>query len=366
MNNPPFHDLTPRTQRTIRPDRGDAGHRLDQVLLRHLSDRPDASRTRIQHWIRSGDVTVGGGGAEAPPYAGAARVVTRVAARVPGDAVIEVALPALPPRGPHRAEAVPLAVLYEDEHLLAIDKPAGMVVHPSLGHASGTLVNALLAYAQSWPAGARPTLVHRLDKLTSGVLLVSKSEVAHTRLMSAMTARAIDKDYLAIVAGCVRRRHGEIALPVQRDPADRRRMVASMRSGRPSVTRYVRLARSTGRRAGLSVLQCRLVTGRMHQIRVHLQAAGWPLLGDPVYGPPRTLRFDAARLEEAVRRLTRQALHSWRIALAHPISGAQLQIVAPVPSDLAGVLAAAGVREEALGLPSGRTPRQAPRAGLGP
>jgi 23S rRNA pseudouridine1911/1915/1917 synthase len=333
VNNPPFHDLTPRTPRTIRPDRGDAGHRLDQVLLRHLSDRPDASRTRVQAWIRSGDVTVG------------TRPVTRVAARVPGGAVIEVALPALAPRGPHRPEAVPLAVLYEDEHLLAIDKPAGMVVHPSLGHASGTLVNALLAYASSWPAGTRPTLVHRLDKLTSGVLLVSKSEIAHARLMSAMSARAIDKDYLAIVSGCVRRARGEIALPVQRDPADRRRMLASVRSGRPSVTRYLRLARSTGRRAGLSVLQCRLVTGRMHQIRVHLQAAGWPLLGDPVYGPPRALRFDAVGLNEVVRRLSRQALHSWRVALAHPISGAQLQIVAPVPGDLAAVLAAAGVSD---------------------
>jgi 23S rRNA pseudouridine1911/1915/1917 synthase len=317
--------------RTFRPDRGDAGHRLDHVLLRQLNDRRDASRTQIQRWIRGGRVSVGG------------RVITRVAARVPAGAMVAVSLAPEPARPPHAGEAIPLSILYEDAHLLAVDKPSGMVAHPSFGHARGTLVNALLWLARDWPAGSRPGLVHRLDRHTSGVVLVSKTSTSHARLARALADRRVEKDYLAVVAGRVTRARGDIVLGVMRDPGDRRRMVASPVSGRPSVTRYVRIARSVGRRAGVSVLRCRLVTGRMHQIRVHLATAGWPIVGDAVYGPPSDWRIEDAAMQEAVRRFARQALHAWRVAFTHPVTGARVEIVAPLPDDIRHLLDVCGI-----------------------
>jgi 23S rRNA pseudouridine1911/1915/1917 synthase len=308
-------------------DRGDAGRRLDHVLARHLADRPDASRTRIQQWIRAGEVTVDGRG------------VSRVAARVPPGAEVAVRLPPLRQKRRPEGEPIPLDILFEDGHLLAVNKPAGLVVHPSFGHASGTLMNALLWHARSWP-GSRPSLVHRLDKHTSGVLLVAKSPEVHASLTRASAARGIEKHYLAVVLGRVPRARGEITLGLTRDPHDRRRVIASPHAGRPSLTRYERIARSRVQRPGLTLLRCTLLTGRMHQIRVHLAASGWPIVGDPVYGPARVPTFDNARLTALVRGFSRQALHAWRLAFVHPVTGTPVEIVAPVPADMAGLIAA--------------------------
>jgi 23S rRNA pseudouridine1911/1915/1917 synthase len=323
--------------RTFRADRGDAGQRIDHVLRRHLADRPDATRSRIQAWIRRGLVAVNG------VRAG------KVAHRIAMNDDVRVGLPVLAERRPHQPEAMPLAVLHEDDHLLVIDKPPGLVVHPSFGHASGTLMNALSWRARDWPDGRWPGIVHRLDKHTSGVLVVAKSKAAHVALARAMADRRVEKDYLAVVIGRPPRSAGEIALGLLRDPADRRRVIASAGSGRESVTRYIRLAVSRGTRAGLSLVRCRLVTGRMHQIRVHLAAVGCPIAGDPSYGPARPPRFADAGVEAAVRDLTRQALHAWRLAIDHPITGQRLEVVAPLPADIARLLLAAGLSHRASG-----------------
>jgi 23S rRNA pseudouridine1911/1915/1917 synthase len=310
---------------SFQADRGDAGRRLDHVLARHLADRPDASRTRIQQWIRGGEVSVNG------------RVVARVAARVPAGAEIATRLPPPPLKRRPEGEAIPLDILFEDDHLLAVNKPPGLVVHPSFGHASGTLFNALLWHARTWPGG-RPGLVHRLDRFTSGVLLVAKSPAVHAALARASASRRIEKQYLAVVVGHVPRARGEISLGLTRDPHHRRRVVASAHAGRPSLTRFERLARSTGSREGLTLLRCTLLTGRMHQIRVHLAASGWPIVGDLVYGPARVPTFQDAHLGTVVRTFGRQALHAARLAFLHPATGAATEIVAPAPADLAGLI----------------------------
>ncbi len=193
------------------------------------------------------------------------------------------------------AENVALDVLYEDEHLLALDKPAGMVVHPTYKHATGTVMNALLWRARGWPAGQRPSLAGRLDKDTSGIVLVAKTAAVHAALQRtlARTGRPAadrtgsEKVYLAVVHGRVNVARGTIDLRLARDRGDRRRVVASDTVGAPSLTHFERLARTDGPDPGVSVLRCRLMTGRTHQIRVHLAARGWPIVGDPVYGEPR-------------------------------------------------------------------------------
>jgi 23S rRNA pseudouridine1911/1915/1917 synthase len=319
-----------RIERVFRADRGDLGRRLDHVLQRHLADRPDATRSRIQHWIRSGEIFVNG------------MPATKVAGRVSGDAEVAVRLPPLPPRD-HAPERIPLEIIYEDAELMVVNKPAGLIAHPSYRHAAGTLMNALLWYAHDWPAPARPSLVHRLDKHTSGLLVVAKSRGSHARLARALSDRRVQKDYLAIVLGRVQRPRGDIALPLGRDPADRRRVIVHGVRARPSVTRYERLEQSRGRQAGIALVRCRLLTGRMHQIRVHLAASGWPIVGDPAYGPRGATGILDSTLDAAVRTFPRQALHSWRLAFHDPASARRLEIEAPVPTDMAALLATAGI-----------------------
>ena len=331
--------------RTIATDRGDEGLRLDLVLRRHLTDVRSATRTRVQAWIETGLVTVNG------------EPVRRVSSRAaPGD-VIAVDLPDEAPRAVMAAEDVRLAVLYEDDDLLAIDKPAGIVVHPTYKNLAGTIMNALLWQARAWPAPQRPSLVSRLDKLTSGIIVVAKTAAAHTALQRSLGPASAnagegtryrylvpsEKDYLAVVYGRVNVARGNIDLRLATDRADRRRVAASTTEGAESLTRFERLAKVAAPSAGLSLLRCRLVTGRTHQIRVHLSASGWPIVGDPVYGEPRWQQVTDPLLSATLRAFPRQALHAWRVSFTHPVTRAHIAIEAPVPADLSGLMATAGL-----------------------
>jgi 23S rRNA pseudouridine1911/1915/1917 synthase len=310
-------------------DRGDAGRRLDLVLRRHLANVDTATRTRVQAWIENGQVTVNG------------TAVRRVAARAARGDVMAVALPCAAPRIAMAAEDVRFDVLYEDDHLLALDKPAGVVVHPTYKHPKGTVMNALLWHARAWPATQRPSLVGRLDKLTSGIIVVAKTAAVHAALQR--TSISSEKDYLAVVYGRMNVAGGQIDLRLGRDCSDRRRVVASATVGAPSLTRFERLARVAAPRAGLSLLRCRLATGRTHQIRVHLAARGWPLVGDPAYGEPRWSQVIDPALAATLQAFPRQALHAWRVAITHPVTHDRLLLEAPVPHDLEGLLTASGL-----------------------
>lgn len=323
----------PPSRRTFRADRGDAGERLDRVLLRHLADLPALSRTKAQSLVAAGSVLVNG----------AAR--TKASDRLRAGDEVTVELPAPPPPPPEIvAQEIPLSVLYEDEHLLVLDKPPGLVVHPAVGHRDGTLVNALLFRSRQWGGSPdRPGLVHRLDKDTSGVLMVARTDAAHAGIARAMKARTIEKEYLAVVYGRPPVVKGRVDLRVLRDRMDRKRMTTSKTEGRESSTLYELLGESREERAGLSLLKCLLLTGRTHQIRVHLRAIHLPIVGDPVYGSPRWKGIRDEALKAACRGFPRQALHARRLALAHPVTGQRLELLAPVPADIAGLLAAAGL-----------------------
>jgi 23S rRNA pseudouridine1911/1915/1917 synthase len=222
-----------------------------------------------------------------------------------------------PERRRPEPEPVELAVLYEDESLIALDKPAGMVVHPTYKNASGTLLNGVLWRFRDRP-GVQPGILTRLDKGTSGLVLVALTPDLHAR----MQKHRMHKDYLAVVQGTPDPPRGTIALPLARDAEDRRRVVVT-EAGAPCETRYEAMA---GLQAGVgrSVIRCELITGRTHQIRVHLAAVGCPIVGDPTYGTP----------DEAI---ARQALHAWRMSLVHPVTRERLQIEAPVPADIAAL-----------------------------
>jgi 23S rRNA pseudouridine1911/1915/1917 synthase len=226
---------------------------------------------------------------------------------------------------PPPPETLALAVLYEDDHLIAVDKPTGLVVHPTYKHPAGTVLDALRARASSWGAGdRRPSILGRLDKPTSGLVLAAKSARVHA-IMQQTLAGAAEKLYLAVVHGCVEPVCGTIELRLARDPADRRRVVASAERGAPSTTLYERLAQT----ASCALLRCRIRTGRMHQIRVHLASRGWPVAGDAKYG-------DAAA--DAPLGAPRLALHAWRLAFVHPVTREPVRIEAPLPDDLQHLL----------------------------
>jgi 23S rRNA pseudouridine1911/1915/1917 synthase len=311
--------------RPIKIDRGDHGLRVDRVLLRHIRDEKGVSRNRIQKWIDAGDVLING----AVPSRAAWRV------RAGDDLRIRIEPPAR--REKPRAESIALEILYEDDDLLAVNKPAGLVVHPSYKNTTGTLINGVLEHARRWPAGSTPALLGRLDKLTSGVVIVTKRGEIHAALQRQMDARRVDKDYLAIVWGKPTPLRGTIDLALDRDPWDRRRITVTDRGGQPSVTRYERIA-TTG---DFSLVRCRLITGRTHQIRVHLSAKQWPIVGDAAYG----LKKVAAGANEVAATFPRQALHAWRIALRQPRTGRELAIEAPLPEEMRALA-------EAVGLPA--------------
>lgn len=324
------------TSRSVTADRGDAGTRLDLVLRRHLADVPGATRTRVQSWIEDGRVSVNG----AP--------VRRVSARAALGDVVTIDFPATSRSRTSRAvmarEPIDLDILYEDDYCLALNKPAGVVMHPTWKHPTGTVMNALLWHARAWPAPQRPSLVQRLDRLTSGLAIVAKTRAVHASLQRALTSARGDKEYLAVVYGRVTPARGTIELRLGRDKKDRRRVVASAAEGAPSQTRFERLDRVAAPRVGLSLLCCRLLTGRMHQIRVHLAARGWPIVGDPAYSEPRWREIDDPNLAATLERFPRQALHSWRIGLTHPVTRKRLVLEAPLPDDLRNLIAACGFR----------------------
>ena len=326
-----YDDGVPLPTRVLTADRGDEGVRLDLVLRRHLTDLQRATRTRVQSWIEQGLVTVNG------------LPVRRVSTRAALGDIVSVMLPDEMPRAVMAAEDVRLDLIYEDDYLLAIDKPAGVVVHPTYKNTAGTTMNALLWHARAWPAPQRPSLVSRLDKLTSGIIVVARTAAAHAALQRTLAHADSAKDYLAVVYGRVNVARGEIDLRLGADQRDRRKVVASTTVGAASLTRFERLARVAAPRAGLSLLRCRLETGRTHQIRVHLAARGWPLVGDPMYGEPRWEQVADPLLAATLRAFPRQALHAWRVAFTHPISRERLTIEAPVPKDLQDLIKAAGL-----------------------
>jgi 23S rRNA pseudouridine1911/1915/1917 synthase len=302
---------------TFATDRGDAGIRVDRVLLRHLSRHPGITRNRVQRLIARGAVLVDG------------RAVAKPSARVPADVTITIELPERKIRTAPVADNRPLDIVYEDAAVLIVNKPPGQVSHPTLKHGSGTLLDALQAFAKDRFA---PSLVGRLDRDTSGLVLVAKDRATHGALQRLAQKNAIEKDYLAIVRGKPPLR-GTIDFALDRDPWDQRRVTVRDRGGVPSVTKFERLRYVTvDPDLVFSVVRCRLVTGRMHQIRVHLAAREWPIIGDATYG----VKYEG---------IDRQALHAWRLAFPHPADGGRVEATAPLPRDMMAVLERLGVRE---------------------
>lgn len=300
---------------TVDPTHAD--QRVDQAAA---SVWPDYSRSRLAGWIRAGDLRVDGRIVK-PNYRLVAGQVMDL------DAVLE--------RHDSNPEpqAMRLAILFEDADLLIIDKPAGLVVHPGSGNTEGTLVNGLLHFDPELAALPRAGLVHRLDKDTSGCLVVARTARAHNYLVQALKRREIQRHYQALVWGRVIA-GGHVDAPLGRHPVDRRRQVVRD-DGRRAVTHY----RVNRQLAGATLLDLKLETGRTHQIRVHMQHAGFPLVGDPMYGrrgSPSGLT-DAQR--DAWRAFPRQALHAARLVLEHPLSGTEIDVVSPLPDDMAGLIA---------------------------
>jgi 23S rRNA pseudouridine1911/1915/1917 synthase len=307
--------------RAIRVGENDDGGRLDRVLALHF---PELSRTRLKHLIQAGHVSQQGQALRDPSL------------RVKYDQSFVVILPQPEDAAP-RAQPIALDIRFEDAHLIVIDKPAGMVVHPAPGNPDGTLVNALLGHCGPSLSGIggirRPGIVHRLDKDTSGLMVVAKTEAAHHALSRDFAARRVDRAYTAFVWGIPSPPAGEIAGNIGRSTANRKKMaVVREGSGKPAVTRY-RVERAFHALAAL--VQCRLATGRTHQIRVHLAHLGHPLIGDPVYGT-RAGR-SVARGGPAgapIAAFPRQALHARLLGFTHPVEKRHLEFDSPLPADL--------------------------------
>jgi 23S rRNA pseudouridine1911/1915/1917 synthase len=293
-----------------------AGQRLDQVLARLL---PQHSRSRLKGWIEAGRVTVDSVAAMEP------------SARVRGGetiAVTEIADPQLTVFAP---EAIALSIVHEDAAILVLDKPAGLVVHPGSGNWDGTLLNALLHHAPALAALPRAGIVHRLDKDTSGLMVVARTPEAQTDLVRQLQARTVRREYLAIVHGDLARAT-TVDAPIGRHPTQRTSM-AVVATGKPART-HVEIVTRFG---AATLVRCRLETGRTHQIRVHLTAIGHPLLGDPTY---RGRRAAAASLPPAARAFARQALHAQRLGLVHPTSRVEMRWEAAPPADFSALIAA--------------------------
>ncbi|MHB2165785.1 RluA family pseudouridine synthase [Alsobacter sp. R-9] len=316
---------------------GDKGERLDRFLARSV---PDLSRTRLKALVLAGRVAVAGVTIDDPGR------------KLEAGAVVTLEVPPPEPAEP-AAEDIPLAVVYEDDDLIVIDKPAGLVVHPAAGHDSGTLVNALIAHCGDSLSGIggvrRPGIVHRLDKDTTGLLVVAKNDRAHQRLAAQFADHGrtgpLERAYTAVVWGVPPRKHGTVDAAIDRSSRSRERMaVVPHGKGREAITHYTveRTFAGADGQAVASLVTCRLETGRTHQIRVHMAHIGHPLVGDGVYGSgfrtKATLLPPAARA--AVEAFPRQALHAAELGFRHPAREADLHFESPLPPDLAALVAA--------------------------
>lgn len=301
-----------------------AGMRLDLFLARQM---PDWSRSQIQRLIRSGLVRVGA----RPARKAGEEIASGERLRVQAEREELRATP----------EALPLSIVYEDEDIVVVNKPAGMVVHAGAGVKSGTLVNALLHYVGKLSSAGgelRPGIVHRLDKMTSGLVIVAKNDAAHRKLAEQFKSRAVHKSYTLLAHGRVAMDSGEIAKPVGRDPVRRTRMKAGGIAAREALTRY----RVIQRFPHFTLLEAEPLTGRTHQIRVHLASVGHPVVGDTLYGAPSKLRM-AGREEKT---LSRTFLHAAALRLSHPRTGQPLNLKVSLPTDLQDFLNAVASKDK--------------------
>ncbi len=303
-----------------------AGWRLDRALADAV---PTLSRERLKALVRSGALGDADGALLRDP-----------ATKVQGDEALTLSIPA-PTPAHNEPQDIPLTIVFEDEHLLVVDKPAGLVVHPAAGNFDGTLVNALLHHCGGSLSGiggvARPGIVHRIDKDTSGLLVVAKTDPAHEGLARQFHDHSIDRRYKALVSGVPRMLQGTIDAPLARSAQNRKKIaIVEASKGRRAVTHWK--VERTLRDAAL--VECRLETGRTHQVRVHLASIGHPLLGDPVYG-----RAPKQRLRELLLRLgfKRQALHAAHLGFVHPVTKARLSFESALPSDMQELFSALGV-----------------------
>ena len=298
----------------LTPEHG--GERLDKVLSKLLQQ---FSRSRIQQWIDAGYVTVDGEPA-------------RSKMAVIGDERVEIYPQAHPEDQAFKAEAMALPIVHEDEAVIVIDKPAGLVVHPAAGNWSGTLLNGLLHHHPQLSGVPRAGIVHRLDKETSGLMVVAKTLEAHTNLVRQLQARTVKREYLALVWG-MPQVTGRIEAAIGRHSRDRLKMAVSQSlTAKPAVTHYQRQATGSLDGRQVSLVKCELETGRTHQIRVHMQSLGFALVGDPLYGK--------THLASAFHR---QALHAARLGFTHPSSRAKVEWSAPIPQDFAELLDKSGI-----------------------
>ncbi len=310
-------DLSPIT---LRLDESACGQRLDKVVAALV---PQFSRSRLQLWFDGGHVLVDGKSARGKDTAY-------------GDETVEVLPQPAPEDTAFAPEAIDLSIVYEDDHILVINKPAGLVVHPGAGNWSGTLLNGLLHHAPQLTAVPRAGIVHRLDKDTSGLMVVGKTLAAQTDLVRQLQARTVKREYFALVWGTPQL-SGTIDAPMGRHPKDRVKMAVSTSLGaKPAITHYTRLAEGMLDRRPVSLVQCRLETGRTHQIRVHMLSIGFGLVGDSVYGKTHLSPV-----------FHRQALQARRLGLVHPETGENMEWVVPLAADFAELIAKAGIPEPA-------------------
>ena len=302
--------------RSLTVDETAAGWRLDRWLARVL---PEQSRSRLQSLIEAGAVLLDGRPA-------------RPSSRLRAGQAVEVHIPEPRPAAP-RPEDIPLAVVHDDRWLLVIEKPAGLVVHPGAGAAEGTLVNALLHHVRDLSGiggELRPGIVHRLDKGTSGLMVVAKDDATHRSLVRQFAGRTVEKEYLAIVLGVPAPRQGTVDSPIGRDPVNRKKMSTRARRTRTARSDYTVVEVLDG----ASLLRVRIHTGRTHQVRVHLASLGHPVAGDALYGGRRPPGSRRGASREALRALGRPALHAARLAFTHPGTGERLAFESPLPPDL--------------------------------
>ena len=310
--------MSDRGDFTILVDESNAGKRLDSVISSYLAD---CSRSFCANLIRKGNIQVHG-------------EIKKPAYRVrPGEKIEG----RIPPPEPLLLEPQPVEIdiLFEDEALIVVNKQPGLVVHPAPGHYSGTLVNGLLYHCPTLEGIGgtyRPGIVHRLDKDTSGVLVVAKNDQAHQHLARQFKSRKVDKNYLALVHGVVLSDAGRIFLPIGRHPVDRKKMSTVSRKGRVAET----LWQVRQRFAGVTLLELNLKTGRTHQIRVHCAASDHPIIGDPIYFKRRAIKevLENKNIADLIKTISRQMLHAWRLEFVHPVKNQPVLFEAPIPDDM--------------------------------